>query len=122
MEALELLLHGRHAGPFNVAGDGTMLGPETAEVIGMKRRRVPLKLWWRFAGLMWRLRQSETPPGNLHFAIHPWVVSTDKLKETTGWSPRHTTRETYEITMRARGALPAEPSAAKPELAAPVGA
>ncbi|MDQ3934253.1 MAG: NAD-dependent epimerase/dehydratase family protein [Actinomycetota bacterium] len=122
VDALERLLHGRHGGAFNVAGDGTMLPPECADLIGLRRRRVPLRLWWRFAGLMWSLRQSETPPGNLHFALHPWVVSTDKLKETTGWSPRHSSRETFEITMRARGALPARPEGAKPELPAPVGA
>ena len=121
VEALDLLLQGRHGGAFNVAGEGTMLGSETSELIGMKRRRVPLGLFRRLASVMWKLRQSETPPGNLHFAIHPWVVSTDKLRETTGWSPRHTSRETFEITMRARGALPAESGGVVPELAAPVG-
>jgi UDP-glucose 4-epimerase len=110
VDALERLLLGRHGGAFNVAGDGTMTGDECAEAIGMKRRRIPLGLYWKLGALMWRLRQSETPPGNLHFAIHPWVVATDKLKETTGWSPEHTSRETFEITMRARGALPVEPS------------
>ena len=122
VDALELLLDGRHGGAFNVAGDGTMLTTECADVIGLRRRRVPLGLYWRLGALMWRLCQSETPPGNLHFVIHPWVVATDKLKETTGWSPRHSSRATFEITMRARGKLPAEPSGAKPELAAPVGA
>jgi hypothetical protein len=33
-------------------------------------------------------------------------VSNDKLKRTTGWSPKHTSRETFEITMRAHGKLP----------------
>ncbi len=122
VEALQLLLHGRYGGAFNVAGDGEMTPQECAESIGLKRRRVPLKLYWRLGTLMWALRQSETPPGNLHFAIHPWVVSTDKLKQTTGWQPKHTSRETFEITMRARGGLPAEPSGAKPEMPAPVGA
>ena len=62
-----------------------------------RRRRVPRKAFWKFGELMWRLRLAETPPGNLHFIIHPWVVSTDRLK-ATGWSPRHTSRETFEIT------------------------
>jgi UDP-glucose 4-epimerase len=122
VDALDRLLHGRHGGAFNVAGDGTMTPQECAELIGLKRRRVPLGMYWKLGALMWFLRQSETPPGNLHFAIHPWVVATEKLKETTGWSPRHTSRETFEITMRARGALEGEPSGAQPELAAPVGA
>jgi UDP-glucose 4-epimerase len=122
VEALELLLHGRHGGAFNVAGPGEMTPAECADLIGLRRRRVPLKLYWRLGAVMWALRQSETPPGNLHFVIHPWVVATDKLEQTTGWRARHTSRETFEITMRARGALPAEPSGTKPEMPAPVGA
>jgi hypothetical protein len=51
------------------------------------------------------------------------VVSTDRLKQTTGWSPRHTSRETFEITMRAHGKLPpSETSSELPKLATPVGA
>lgn len=122
VEALDLLLQGRHAGAFNVTGDGTMLTTECGDAIGMKRRRIPLALYRGLAAVMWKLRQSETPPGNIEFAIHPWVASNERLKETTGWRPRHTTRETFEITMRARGAMPAEPTGVEPELAAPVGA
>lgn len=122
VDALERLLHGRHGGAFNVAGDGTMLTTECADAIGLKRRRIPLGAYRRLVALMWRLRVAETPAGNIEFVIHPWVVSTEKLKRTTGWAPRHTTPETFEATMRARGALQAEPGGVKPELAAPVGA
>jgi UDP-glucose 4-epimerase len=122
VDALERLLHGGHGGAFNVAGEGTMLTTECADAIGMKRRRVPLGAYRRLVAAMWKLRQAETPPGNIEFVIHPWVVSTEKLERTTGWSPRHTSRATFEITMRARGALPADGAGVKPELAAPVGA
>jgi UDP-glucose 4-epimerase len=111
VEAIAVLLAGRHSGAFNVAGDGTMPAAECAEIIGLPRRKVPLRLMWRFAAVMWKLRQSETPPGNLHFAIHPWLVSNEKLKRETGWQPRFSSRETFEITMRAHGKLPA-PAAA----------
>ena len=110
MEALLTLLDGRHSGAFNVAGDGVMPGVECAEIVGLPRRRVPLKLAWRLASVMWKLRRSETPPGNLHFAIHPWLVSNEKLKRETSWRPRYSSRETFEITMRAHGKLAAEPA------------
>jgi UDP-glucose 4-epimerase len=124
VDALIGLLDGRHAGAFNLAGDGTMTWGECADLIGTPRRRLPKKLFWRFAGLMWKLRQAESPPGNLHFLLHPWVVSTDRLKQATGWSPRYTSRATFEITMRAHGKLPPsdDTPVEKPELAAPVGA
>jgi UDP-glucose 4-epimerase len=121
VEGLMLLLDGRHPGAYNIAGDGTMTIDECTDVLGAKRRKVPLKVAWKLGGLMWKLHQSETPPGNLHFAIHPWVVSTEKLK-SVGWHPQHTTRQTFEIAMRARGALPeAETAPVKPPAGTPVG-
>jgi UDP-glucose 4-epimerase len=124
VEALVRLLDGRHGGAFNLAGDGTMTWGECADLIGTPRRRVPKRAFFRFANLMWRLRASESPAGNLHFLLHPWVVSTDRLKQATGWAPAHTSRATFEITMRAHGKLPpdAESSVERPEMAAPVGA
>ncbi len=122
VDALTGLLDGRHAGAYNLAGDGTMTLPECAELVGLKRRRVPLGAYWRFAELMWRLRLSEAPPGNLHFVLHPWVVDTSKVKSTLDWQPRYSTRETFDITMRARGLMDGDAPTGRPELAAPVGA
>jgi UDP-glucose 4-epimerase len=123
VEGLILLIEGRHAGAYNVAGDGTMTIDECADIIGLPRRKMPLKVAWKLGGVMWKLRQSETPPGNLHFALHPWVVANDKLK-SVGWEPRHSTRETFEIAMRARGKLGPDsgPGGGIPQPAQPVGA
>jgi UDP-glucose 4-epimerase len=106
VEAITALLLGRHAGPFNVAGDGLMTLRECAEVVGTPIRRIPLRAYRGLARAMWRARLSEAPPGQIEFALYPWIVSNDKLKRTTGWSPKHTSRETFEITMRAHGKLP----------------
>jgi len=108
VEAITVLLGDRVGGAFNVAGDGVMPGADCATIIGLPRRRVPLSVAWRLASVMWKLRRAETPPGNLHFAIHPWLVSNEKLKRETSWRPRYTTRETFEITMRAHGKLAAD--------------
>jgi len=105
VDALVTLLTGRHAGAFNVAGDGTVTYRELADAIGLKTRRMPAAMVRRLAALTWRLRASETPPGQIRFAVHPWVVSNEKLKRETDWQPRHTSRETFEIAMRAHGAL-----------------
>jgi UDP-glucose 4-epimerase len=124
VDGLILLVDGRHGGAYNVGGDGTLTINECGDIIGMKRRKLPLKAAWRLAGVMWKLRQAETPPGNLHFALHPWVVSNEKLK-SVGWKPRHSTRETFEIAMRAKGKLPPEGSdtpIAVPQPTQPVGA
>jgi UDP-glucose 4-epimerase len=105
VDALVTLLVGGHAGAFNIAGDGTMTYRETAEAIGMKTRRMPEGLARRITALTWKLRVGEVPVGQVRFAVHPWVVSNEKLKRETGWKPRHTSRETFEIAMRAKGVL-----------------
>jgi UDP-glucose 4-epimerase len=119
VEALVVLLRGRHGGAFNVTGDGVMGVAECAELIGLPRRRMPAAAMRRLAALMWRLRLSEAPPGSLAFAMYPWIVSNEKLKLETGWRPRFSSRETFEITMRAHGKLAdAGPVAAVPTPAA----
>jgi UDP-glucose 4-epimerase len=116
VSALITLLEGRHAGAFNVAADGTMTGHECADIVGMSRVRMPFGAFRAFLSLMWKLRRSEAPPGSLAYSLNPWVVSNEKLKRETGWQPRYTSRETFELTMRARGVLhPDAPAEAPPE-------
>jgi UDP-glucose 4-epimerase len=121
VSAVVALLDGRLSGAFNVAGDGVMSAEECASIVGLPRRRVPLRAYRRFAALMWRVRASEAPPGSLDFAVYPWIVSAQKLKDAAGWAPRFSSRETFEITMRAHGKLPAvgpEPALPTPAAAA----
>jgi UDP-glucose 4-epimerase len=106
VEAVSRLLLGRHDGAFNVAGEGVMTARECAELLGMPIRKMPLRAWRALATVMWRLRASESPPGSIDFSLYPWVVSNEKLKRTLDWTPRYTSRETFEITMRANGKLP----------------
>lgn len=103
--ALITLLEGRHAGAFNVAADGYISVNEASDLIGLKARRVPYRAYKRLAGAMWKLHASEAPAGLLEFTIHPWVASNEKLKRTTGWAPKYTSREVFELTMRAKGKL-----------------
>jgi UDP-glucose 4-epimerase len=115
VEAVSGLLLGRHPGQFNLSPEGLMTLRECAEVLGTPIRRMPLWAYRALAKLLWRLRLSEAPPGQIDFALYPWILSNEKIKATLGWTPKHTSRETFEITMRAQGKLPpAEPSASSP--------
>jgi UDP-glucose 4-epimerase len=102
VDAMVGLLEGRHGGAFNITGEGVMTMRETAEVTGTKVRRMPLRLGRAISRATWKLGQSETPPGQLEFAMNPWVCSNEKVKQTLGWEPRYTSRETFELTMQAR--------------------
>jgi UDP-glucose 4-epimerase len=106
VEALTALLLGGHGGAFNVVGDGLMTLRECAELVDTPIRRMPMRAYRALARAMWSARLSEAPPGSIEFSLHPWIVSSDKLKQVTGWRPRHSTRETFEIAMRAHGKLP----------------
>jgi UDP-glucose 4-epimerase len=120
VDALAALVLGRHAGAFNVAGDGEMTRRECAELVATPIRRMPLRVYRRLVGAAWRMRAAESPPGGIDFELYPWIVSNDKLKRTAGWTPRHTTLETFELTMRAHGKLPPKepPAATEPALKA----
>jgi UDP-glucose 4-epimerase len=122
VDAMAQLLLGRHAGAFNVAGDGTMTMRETFELIGSPVRKLPLRAYRALARAMWAARASEAPPGQIEFALHSWIVSANKLKLTTAWQPRHTTRETFEITMRTHGKLPPDEAPTTPQPAATLAA
>ena len=108
-DALIRLLDGRHAGAYNVTGDGYLSVAEAADMIGLKSWPISYKVYKRLAAALWETYMSEVPPGQLEFIIHPWVASNEKLKDATGWSPRYTSRETFELTMRAKGRLSAPP-------------
>jgi UDP-glucose 4-epimerase len=114
VEAIARLLLGRHEGAFNLAGDGVMTLGECAEVIGMPIRRLPLRAYRALARVMWTVRAVEAPPGSIDFYLYPWIMSTEKLKGTLDWTPRYTSRETFEITMRKHGKLPPAEPPAKP--------
>ena len=115
VSALIALLDGKHAGAFNLAGDGLLTWGRAAEMIGKKTRNVSLKAMKRFSNAMWRLHvpRTEAPGGNLDFIRYPWVVSTEKLKSTAGWEPKYDTLETFKITMRSRGLIPESPTVAQ---------
>lgn len=103
VEGIAQLVLQEKAGIYNITGDGTVAWSECARIAGVKTRRTPYKPYKRFAAAMWTVHGSEAPPGQLDFLRYPWVASNEKLKAETGWQPRFSSRETFEITMKARG-------------------
>jgi UDP-glucose 4-epimerase len=109
VDAISRLLLERRAGIFNLTADGTIKLSECAAIAGLKTRAIPYKVQRRIARTMWRMRipRMEAPPGQIEFVRYPWIASNEKLKAELGWTPRYTSRETFEITMRAKGIGPA---------------
>lgn len=105
VDAMSRLLLERKAGIFNLTADGTLKLSEAAAIAGLKTRSIPYKVQRRIAGAMWRLRlpRMEAPPGQIEFVRYPWIASNEKIKSALGWTPRYTSRETFQIAMRAKG-------------------
>jgi UDP-glucose 4-epimerase len=125
VDALSRLLLERKAGIFNLTADGTVKLSEAAQLAGLKVRKISYKLYRRLAAATWKMHvpNVEAPPGQLEFVRHPWIASNEKLKTELDWVPRYTSRETFEIALRAKGVLgpaasPQQTAAAPP--AAPV--
>jgi nucleoside-diphosphate-sugar epimerase len=95
---------GRHGGAYNVGPDRALTMRQCAELIRSPIRRLPMSAYRGLVRAMWAARLSEAPPGQIDFAVHPWIVSNEKLKRETGWSPRYTRRETLDHDARARQA------------------
>jgi UDP-glucose 4-epimerase len=104
VDALSRLLVESRAGIFNLAGDGTLRLSEAARIAGLKTRRVPFRIYRRLAAALWRLRvpRAEAPPGQIDFLRFPWLASNEKIKRELDWTPRFTSRETFEIAIRAK--------------------
>ena len=104
VDAISRLLVERRGGIFNLTADGTIKLSEAARIAGVKARKMPLKVYQRMAAASWKLRlpNVEAPPGQIEFLLYPWIASNEKLKAELDWTPRYTSRETFEITMRAK--------------------
>jgi UDP-glucose 4-epimerase len=107
VEAMSRLLMERKAGIFNLTADGTIKLSEAARLAGLKTRKMSTRMYRRIAKAAWGLHLPgvEAPPGQIDFILYPWIASNEKLKAELGWTPRYTSRETFEITMRAKGLL-----------------
>jgi nucleoside-diphosphate-sugar epimerase len=87
-------------GVFNVAADGWLEAAEALEMAGRTLRRLPEPVAFAVAERLWGLGLSEVPPGYLHYAMHPWVVSTEKLA-AAGFTPQLGNEETLRAAVEA---------------------
>lgn len=87
-------------GAFNLAPEGWLDGDEAPGIAGRRVRYLPEPLAFAVAERTWRLGLSEIPPGYLHYAMHPWVVSPAKLAGA-GFVCTRTQEETLRATVAA---------------------
>jgi UDP-glucose 4-epimerase len=66
-------------GAYNLAPEGYLTAEQMLEVLGRKRYELPEPIAFGLAKRMWSIGAAEAPEGMLHYVMHPWVVSTEKL-------------------------------------------
>jgi nucleoside-diphosphate-sugar epimerase len=97
--ALVCAAFGRVEGPLAAASDGWLSQQEVEEISGIRRMELPEALAVGAAERLHRLRLTPSPATDLQYVMHPWAVSTDRLK-AAGWSPAHTNTEAFEALLK----------------------
>jgi UDP-glucose 4-epimerase len=79
VRALRWAVGAEARGTFNLAAEGWLDGADALELTGRRVRFLAEPLAFALAERLWSLGLSEVPAGYLHYAMHPWVMSTAKL-------------------------------------------
>ncbi|MFP5309831.1 MAG: NAD-dependent epimerase/dehydratase family protein [Actinomycetes bacterium] len=79
-------------GAYNVSSEGWLSFDEIVAISGRKVAEVGEEVAFALADRLWRAGLGEAPAGMVHYLMHPWVVSVDRLV-ATGWKPRHSNRD-----------------------------
>jgi nucleoside-diphosphate-sugar epimerase len=88
VSALELAALGKVTGEVTVGCEGWMEQEEVEVVSGMRRIELPSALAFGTAERLHRLGLIPAPASDLQYLVHPWVVSSQRLREA-GWRPAY---------------------------------
>jgi nucleoside-diphosphate-sugar epimerase len=86
-------------GAYNVTSEGWLSFDEVTALMERKIVEVPEEVAFSLAERLWDLGIGEAPPGQVHYLMHPWVMSVEKLV-ATGWRPKHSNRDALIETVR----------------------
>ena len=91
------------SGVFNVAGEGVVDYRDMAEITKSKLIELPALLGYPLVQLTWHMRlQRDSTAAGLDLVRFPVVLSTGKLRHTTGYRFWHTSKEALESFSNSR--------------------
>jgi UDP-glucose 4-epimerase len=100
-----------HPGTFNAAGEGALLLSQAAHRAGRPTLPLPSPLVSAFGDWIRRSRIVDFSPEQIRFLSYGRMVDTSRAERRIGWTPKHSTRETFDAFVADRGInrhLPAE--------------
>lgn len=93
-KVFRLLIMDARPGTFNVAGEGVVRYSQLARLCHSKLIFLPPVVAYPMVQMAWNLGiQKDAPAAGLDFVRHPIILSTDKLKEATGFRFFYTSEE-----------------------------
>lgn len=81
-------------GAYNLAAPGWLERDEMLSVLDRRRVDIPEPVAFGLMERLWSAGLAEAPAGMLHYVMHPWIVSPDKLT-AAGFTPKHSNIETF---------------------------
>jgi UDP-glucose 4-epimerase len=88
-DAYRLAIVGDLGGPFNLAADPVLDGPELARIVGARTVHLPAGFVRGAAALSWRLRLQPTPAGWVDLGLGVPLLDVSRATAELGWEPRH---------------------------------
>jgi nucleoside-diphosphate-sugar epimerase len=85
-------------GPLAIGSDGWLGQQEVEEISGMRRMELPESLALGAAERLHRLHLTPGPATDLQYVMHPWAVSTERMK-ATGWRPEFGNAEAFRVLL-----------------------
>ncbi|HWL64461.1 MAG TPA: hypothetical protein VNP73_00655, partial [Actinomycetota bacterium] len=87
------------------APDDWLESNQIMSLLDRKRVDLPEPVAFAVAERLWSLGMAEAPAGMLHYVMHPWVVSAEKLK-STGFVCTYSSEETFrQVIERLQGRI-----------------
>ncbi len=98
-EVIQKCLEEKIDGIYNVAGKGTITFPEMVKMLGNLPVYLPEWLLYPANSLFWRMRAgflTEFPSAGLALLRFPWIATSRKLVEKTGYEFQYDSRSAFE--------------------------
>jgi nucleoside-diphosphate-sugar epimerase len=102
LDALVAAALGEVSGAVTVGCEGWLTRAEVEEIARMRSVVVPSSVAFATADRLHRVGALASPSSDLHYLVHPWVVGSQRLRET-GWQPRWTNQAALREHLRTLG-------------------
>ena len=103
-ELIVLLIKNRKGSIYNLNGDGGLTYHQMIRELGKPSLKLPSWLLYWGTKITWMLHlQSRSQAGGVHLLRYSITLSNEKVKQETGYSPRYTGQEAFDIFLEATG-------------------